>query len=691
MGVELYTVQYIADPTSFVAGSRRVEQSLLAVEAQANKTKAAVSGFAGGGGRSATTAAKNVDKLTAALNAVGPAASAAGTAAKSNLTGVGAAAGGANQHVAGLGSSMTGFIAAAAGLAVVTKSMQIFSQAAEDAKKHLNEGAQSGLDKRGKAREYAGLMGKNSVDDDTMKGLFHLAQAGMMSFDKALQFGSQFEGSVTAGRDKGHINAAQIASLKEETAAFASRVGLDEKTAGDLGGVIPMYVDMRHDEKGRELTDEQGVDLGMGQIAALQAGLQDGRGEVSILARKELATASGAIATGHIKDHAELGAFSRVASTIDTAQGSGTVYKRMSRLVNEGLGDGGEFLKKAGVADKVGDYEKLKALKTHVDAQQAAAPDPAAFDRGKYLQAQGFGNDEEVRAAVGFMKEFDVLTTARDKARKVAGDGRSVRAANQGFRASVEGQEREGAAIREAGEYEQTRKRQRLAAQRKAAYGQLMAEDKIDTTSSNVKAGFLDATLNNLNPNTEHESMVDDRVWANARAAAKAAGIEDKIRAADPRFLQMEEYVKDGTLVGSYGGQDPGKLDEFMNRFGPEIESKGVSINGKQVDVGVNPAEAAIQAKQRPAAGGVVKAQVNGAQQMAPVGQPAAAPAGAVAPAAGGAAAPRVASADGSALDKVAERLAHVAHLQGRAASGMLRSMSLPGSDLGGAVEPFRA
>ena len=680
MAVENYTVQYIADATSFVAGSRRVEQSLLAVEAQANKTKAAVSGFAGGGGRSATTAAKNVDKLAASLGAI---PGAAGQATQA-LNGITVSSAGSSKGTGDLGQkieqALLGFASYTTAVHVATKALHIFSQASEDAKKHLNEGAESGLDKRDKAstREYAGLLGKNQVDDDTMKGLFHLAQAGMMSFDKAVTFGSQFEGSVVAGKDKGHINAAQIAALKDETAAFAGRVGLDEKTAGDLGGVLPQYVDLKHDDQGRDLTDDQGVDKALGQLGALQKGLADGRGEISVLARKELAVAAGSIATGHVKDHAELGAFASVASTISSGQGSGTTYKRMSRLVNEGVGPGGDFLKRADVADKVGDFEKLKALKTHVDAQRAAAPDPKAFDAGKYLQAQGFGNDEEVQAAVGFMKEFEVLKTRRDNARKIAGDGQSVRAANQQFRASQSGQSRQAAAIQEAGNYEQTRKRQRLASARKAAYGQLQAEGKIDTFGANLTDGFLDATAGNLHTNTEHEARIDQRVWENGRAAARRAGIEKQIEAADPRFF--DRTVKSGAAKGygdpGYDGQDPHKLDEFLNTFGPQIEAKGVPINGSQVDVGVNPSTV----KANPQPGG----NAGGAPAGGAPGNAAAAPGAAP----GG---NKVATVDAPDVKKAGEMMVAAAQQMTAAARAMANGRGAPGGDLGGSYGPYRA
>ena len=111
----------------------------------------------------------------------------------------------------------------------------------------------------------------------------------------------------------------------------------------------------------------------------------------------------------------------------------------------------------------------------------------------------------------------------------------------------------------------------------------------------------------------------------------------------------------------------------MVNKYGPELEKRGISLDGGNA---------------------TVKSQVNGAQAMAPAANPAA-PAAAIAAAgnAGGAPAAgnKFASVDAGGLDKVADRLHQVAHVQLRAANASLRSMNFPGANLGGAVEPHRA
>ena len=123
-----------------------------------------------------------------------------------------------------------------------------------------------------------------------------------------------------------------------------------------------------------------------------------------------------------------------------------------------------------------------------------------------------------------------------------------------------------------------------------------------------------------------------------------------------------------------YDGQDPAKLDEFLNRFGPEIEGKSISVNGRAVDVGTNPAT--IPARQQAAPAG----QVAGA--AAPAGAP-----GANAAAAGGGnvGGPR-ASVGASDLRDASKQLASVVDKFGRMLD---RSRSVP--IFGGDVAPYRA
>ena len=679
MGVEIYTVQYIADASAFVSGARQVEKSVLSVDAVVTKSKKNMKGMFGGAGRSATAAAKNIDKLNAALN--GSATATAG--AKAALNGLNAATKQTSKSADQLSELTDGWVKKAAAVAIGWKAaaaaLKIFSKAAEDAKQHMNEGAQDGLDKRQKARALSGLLGKNTPDDEMIRDLFKSSQASGYKFDEVVAFDSEFEGSIPAGRDAGHITKDQEEVIKEEGKKFGKRLGLDPKIAGDLIASIVQYTDMTKDDKGNPLTKEQGIEKFLGQVGAVNQGLQDGKGDMNVLAANMIGVASVALTSGHVKDYAELASFTGLGSTISKGgASSGITYDKMERLINETQGEGAAFLKTIGVADQVGDRRKLVKLKEHVDSQRKAAPDPAHFDVKAYLMEKGFHEDAEVKSTVGYLANMPALEQRVDKSVVQAKDGNAVRSADQEFVTSLDGMEAIGGAIDEAGMYEQTRKRQRLAALRKSARGQLMAADKTKTFGANLSNNFMDATVNNFRPNTGEEEQIDEQVWKNVRQAAKQAGIEDKVNAKDRKFLGYQNKHRaygTGTGPTQYGGQDTAKLDEFLNTFGPELEGKRIPSGGQAVEVGVNP----------------VKAQVNGAAvgQGVAGGAPGAGGAGGGGGAPGaGAAAPgmKVASVDASGLHDASGKLDRVLDKFDRILS---RSMSSPGSGLGGSYGPY--
>ena len=250
MGVEIYTVQYIADATAFVAGARQVEQSLLRVDGLVISTKKNAKGMFGGAGRSATSAAKNIDKLNAALNGTATAT----TGAKAALNGFNTASGKAGKSTDQLSDATNGLLkkatAMAAAYKIATAALKIYSKASEDAKRHMNEGAQTGLDMRDEARPLANLLGKTSVDDEMIRDLFKSSQASGYKFSDAVKFDLEFEGSIPAGEQAGHITPEQKKILSEEGKKFGKRLGLDGSTAGDVVASLVQYTDLTKDEKG---------------------------------------------------------------------------------------------------------------------------------------------------------------------------------------------------------------------------------------------------------------------------------------------------------------------------------------------------------------------------------------------------------------------------------------------------------
>ena len=713
MATENYTVVYIADAGRFVAGSRQVEQSLARIDLASARTKNGVSGVFGGAGRSATSAAKNVDKLAGSLNGV----PAAATNAAKAVGQVGTALNNARRSSDHFGGSLVGYLNQVWALAnKVDAILTTLGDKLAKVREFQDKGAATGLDMRDKAREVAGLLGESSPSDAVMNRIFRVQMAGGGTFDEALKYEEQFQGSLPAGKQAGHITDEQAAALETEGKAFADRAGIDSATAGDLVGSLPQFLDMTKDEKGKPLTTEQGVNKAMGQLNALHYGLNEGRGKISTLAANDLGASAGALANGRVADQAELGAFIGIGSNISKgAAGSGTTYDRLSRLLNEGLGEGGEFLKQIGVADQSGDLNKLRKLKEHVDAQRRASADPAKFDGIKYLQSKGFGNDMEVKSASGYMANLPQLEQRVTNARAKSKDGAGAIAANREFEASLEGQHRRSQATNEIGTYKQTETRQWLSAAREQAVGELRAEQKLDTSDDETANWVLDfisgPTRKWSGEQDSRAEGIDSRVRENLARQAKKAGID--IEAQHPGFN-----------AGGY------PIDAAMAEYGPKLSAAKVPFAGRNETIDAQIAAPPKPAAAKPPAGAPpkvaanrsgggdlmtvasrageaddgsglmqmpsVKAQMSGDSGVQPMplrrqGGGDAGPDVVPAVGRGGGAGNQVASVDGSGLDKASGKLEQAAGVLMAAARAMSNGRPAPGGDFGGSYGPYRA
>jgi hypothetical protein len=553
----------------------------------------------GTGNRGLGSVNKNLDKAAVALKMVEAQAVKTQVGLKSLGDGVPLKVDRGTQSVSNFGSSLLALHAGQVVVHKVTEALDAMGDAAVKAREFQDQGAQSGLDQRGKAREYATLMQKEGPDDEVMSRLFGLAKAGGYKFDDALKYGEQFLGSSPAGVQAGHVTPDQLTKLESEGAKFANRIGLDPATGGDLAGVIPQYIDLTKDKNGNPLTTDQGVQKAMGQLGALHYGLNEGRGKITTLARSEIGVASAAMAQGRISDHAEMGAFVGIASTFTkTASGSGNGFKQMDALINRSEGDEGEFLDSIGVSAARGDRAKLQKLKEHIDATRAGSADPSSFDTGKYLASKGFGSREEKSSTIGYLANLDVLDKRIARARALSESGQGVIDANRQYGFSLEGQNQLGDAAKEKAEYDQTRAHQRTVVTRKFALAQLRDEGKIDTTASNFKDWADDFVANGYNSikvkdwSGDQNSMatrIDERARENLVKSGHAAGIDVEQRF--PGFSRSI-YANGGTEAMKWllpGGRalanhiekiHPFDLDQVTENIGPELEKKGIGLDG---------------------------------------------------------------------------------------------------------------
>jgi hypothetical protein len=312
------------------------------------------------------------------------------------------------------------------------------ADAIKDHRGFLAESAAKTADFRESLREYASLRGRPGPDNGIVREVTRFAKDASVFPEEASPFLTNYEGSAATGRMAGNIGGevgkngytkqqqdALEAKLKIRGAKFATRTGLDARTAGDLTGVVSTY---------KKLASENDL---AGQLGGMHYGLDQGRGEISPLARGELGQAGSSIQSGRVSGLPELGAFIGVASVASkSASSSGTTYGQVSRFLNES-GEGNEnqaqFIKESGMGAAKGDFAKLKALRDHL---VQVKPE----DSNTYLESKGYGNSTDRRSVLGMVGNVDVLEKRIAEAKRIADNGQEVIArdeANQRQSSSV--------------------------------------------------------------------------------------------------------------------------------------------------------------------------------------------------------------------------------------------------------------
>lgn len=448
MADETYRIIYEANPDKAIRGINALVAALGKGEAAIDKFNAKLRQTAaaataadkavrdvGKGNRSVADLTRRLKELEDELKQVTTAAQGATTASAGvgqggpgGGGGQGGGGGGGGQgggNRPGIGNRVFTGMAVGAGMMAGRAAFGAMAKAGEEERGFLEQSADKTAEFRESLREYAQLRHENGPNDKIVKEALDFAKEGRVLPDEIAPFLTAYEGSAATGRDKGNIGGsvergeitkeAQEAlegRIKVVAAQFANRTGLDGKTAGDVAGVASTYAKIGSD-----------ADLA-GQLGAMHYGLNEGRGEISPLARGELGQAGSEILSGRVSGLGELGAFIGVASIASKSAGSaGTTYGQVSRLLNETGDEKGEFLKEAGVADKKGNFAKLKALR---DYMEKAKPD----DANAFLESKGFGNATDRRSVLGMLGNVDTLERRIAAANKIAANGGDVIAAN---------------------------------------------------------------------------------------------------------------------------------------------------------------------------------------------------------------------------------------------------------------------
>lgn len=526
MGIsETYEIHYTARDSAGPVTDGLIRR-IQALDAEVDKVKAKLSGFAAGGGRSSAAMARQVERLEARLSSL-----------KGQLAGVNTTLARTDSGAAGAAVSI-GKLSAA--LLAIHEAVAVVS-AIGDGLKHAREEserlAEANLKLRDSMRELANLKGHEGPDDAISGEALLLGMASGLKPDEAVKFLEQFEGSIPAGRQKGNIAPGKAAKDREaleremaqEGAAFGGRTGLAPQTAGDLAGVVSQYTPIRK------------LDDFAGQLGAISYGLNEGRGKLDPLARSMLGAAGNAVGSGHVKDLAELSSWVGVASTVAKSAGSsGTQYKQVSNLLNTVGGRTGQYLERVGVAGKGTDLEKLRALRADLDRN-------GGKDWNTYLNEQGFNNRTDRAATVAMAKNLEVLEQRIARARQMTGNGGETIALDKAFLGrTITGAKRQAEAAQAAAEFVRGKPGESVNVARQMAEGRLKARGEIDTRLTNLGDAAWDSTFGGVGQKVGgHVDSRRMRINKEMLAAADREAERVGVKGVDPRVYKRLNRQED--------------------------------------------------------------------------------------------------------------------------------------------------
>jgi prefoldin subunit 5 len=314
-----------------------------------------------------------------------------------------------------------------AGFSAFNLAKTILSEVGQAIKETRDELAKLGdefTDLRQKAREYANLTERPSPDNVVMSEAIGFGLKAGMTPDKAIEFLTQYQGSVPAGIQKGNITKEVGMQVAEEAARFGQRVSLTAATAGDMAGVVSQFQKINNREEGAKI---------FGQVAY---GLNEGRGEIQPLMHAFLNTAGSLVdeGLGPVKSLSDLAVPFGVLSQHHGPEEAGThVRNAFQALRGKGSAQLRQSLRIMGIAPDTDAREAMTTFFGHMDEEVAKGKTPE-----ETLRKWGV---TEIRAARGWLelwKNKDVIKTRYKNVDAVT--AQSVMAANDAFAASPAGQ-----------------------------------------------------------------------------------------------------------------------------------------------------------------------------------------------------------------------------------------------------------
>jgi hypothetical protein len=557
-----YDINWNLNPQNFLANAAKIEAKLNDLDALAKKVGASLNVMPMQGG---TVQWQGLLMYLQSINQQMQKLASQTHAAQQQLQNLNSTAGAtqrmthqASGGVSALTSQLKGLVSTAAALGVLKKVIGEIGEALKEGREAQEEKGRTSLDYRERVRELSNLM--NTDADSAIANTFKFARsAAIGDWDQGRKFLEQFYGSSPAGVQKGNVREDQLLEVATESAIAARRLGIDEKTAGDMAGAMLQSHDINNqfDAQGRKMTPRQAV---AGLWNAVGYGLNEGRGSISTLARSELQAAIPLLETGRARDHAEIASWVGVMSTVSkSAAFSGTAFAQMEAGLFRQDGEEGKFLKKAGIDKYNTVTERAMALRGYLE-QNAAGQDWDA-----YLAKRGFGSRQERRSMIGGMANLDIFQRRYANARAMAADGQLGVQLGEEFLSSRTAADARSRVDTQGNQWLQGREMEPYMIGLQAAKARLEGRGMLDSQ----QAKLLD-TLNDplklrefLGAKSELRTRIEREMLDHAQTAASNRGI-------DLEKMGLFRRDRDGNLVPRAKTEEIMRDLDVMQGGGPE-------------------------------------------------------------------------------------------------------------------------
>lgn len=326
------------------------------------------------------------------------------------LDSVKTSAGGAFAAVKGLGASFLGLNAVTSVLQGIVGELDRVRKAATDASKEVTGN-------RGDLRELAVLRGQARDTTATAKDVFNFRRQTGQSQQEAIQFQQNALGTAEAAIGR-QVTREDFDKFQGNAAAYATMVGLDSATAGEMTGLMPSLTSkdgkaVDSDELTARFRRTNEL-LQMGQGSASQLGGQFSKNAPMVTtglleSQEQLAALTGFFSLGS-PESAGTGVEQFVRATVG-AQGRMRGTPSMAGISEEDQQKQAEYI--ASLGAKAGDNPVAigrMISKDYRAARNRATAAGEGFSPTMYFQSKGYGNQDDVKSLMKFIGDEDTYT-----------------------------------------------------------------------------------------------------------------------------------------------------------------------------------------------------------------------------------------------------------------------------------------